>query len=217
MQNDLEDARAITKNFLSALPTEVSVVALGVMSKSPYKILCAREALIWRLTELSQYACDALEKRDAVAGTTLTRSVFESALVLWRLSKILENRHAIEAEKFNDDIDKILLGSRTIEVMPQSINVKTFVEFFGRTFPKASTIYDRLSEVSHPNWAGAHGMYSTTDREKFVTRFGKKSEVVEAEVASSASILCATLKVTEYAYNKISEDLPVYLGELEKI
>ena len=217
MQRDIADARTITNNFLSALPKEVSAVALGVLSKAPYKILCAREALIWRLTELSRYACDALENRDAVAGTTLTRSVFESTSILWKLCKILENRHTIESEKFNDDIDKILLGSRVIEEMPQSINVKTFIEFFGRTFPKASTVYDRLSEVSHPNWAGTYGLYSTTDREKFATRFGKKSEAAEAEVASSASILYATLRIAEYAYNKISDDIPVYLGELEKI
>lgn len=217
MRNDLEDARAITNNFLSALPTEVNVAALGVMSKSPYKILCAREALFWRLTELSQYACNALEKHDAVAGTTLTRSVFECASMLWKLCKILENRHAIDPKKFDDDIDKILLGGRVIEELPQSINVMTFIKFFGQTFPKASTVYDRLSEVSHPNWAGTHGMDSTTDYEKFVTRFGKKADAVEKAVKSSSSILYATLRIVEFAYNKISDDIPVYLDELEKI
>ena len=59
-------------------------------AKIPFKALCYREGLIWRMEELSRSACDCYERGDAVAGITLTRSATETAAAAWFLYDLVK-------------------------------------------------------------------------------------------------------------------------------
>jgi hypothetical protein len=48
MDTDLDEARRFVENIRAHLPSSVDIMALGVKSKTPYYLLAAREALIWR-------------------------------------------------------------------------------------------------------------------------------------------------------------------------
>jgi hypothetical protein len=41
---------------------------LGVWSKAPFFLLATREALAWRMEELTRTACDALERDELLGG-----------------------------------------------------------------------------------------------------------------------------------------------------
>jgi len=79
MKSDLDEARQRVENIRAHLPASVSVAALGVRQKTPFQLLVAREAMIWRTEELARAACDMLKSKNLAAAILLTRAVVENA------------------------------------------------------------------------------------------------------------------------------------------
>jgi len=77
--------------------------------------------------------------------------------------------------------------------------------------------YSSLSEIAHPNWSGVVGLYSKTDHEKYVTRFGRALRNADGNAGMIANALLGSLSAFEYAYNKISDAMPVFLAELDSL
>lgn len=79
------EARDAATRLRECLPSCIDAAALGVRSKAPFQLLCAREALIWRSEELARNACDALECEDLSVAALLTRALTENAALMWKL------------------------------------------------------------------------------------------------------------------------------------
>jgi len=217
-QSAIARAREFANGLRASLPTTVDVAALGVKSKAPFQLLCAREALIWRTEELARNACDALERDDLAVASILTRSIAENTALVWKLMELLEERIKYTPKELSEKLMRALVGWKSDPDFPEAYNILSLIDRMDKRIGggvRAS--YDRLSEIAHPNWNGALALYSKTDRENFVTYFGRFPEKAESRRRSTANVLAACLGCFEYAYNKISDMVPAFLGELESL
>ena len=78
-------------------------------------------------------------------------------------------------------------------------------------------IYDRLSEVAHPNWAGVVWLYSKNGGPNFITHFGRGLHEVDSSRGMITNAILGSLGAFEYAYNRIADLMPAFLAELESI
>lgn len=212
------EARAFTDRLGSSLPNEVDVAALGVKSKAPFQLLCAREALMWRTEELARNACAALERNDFAAAALLTRGVTESAGLVWKLMELLDARKSYSPQEMNDRLMRALLGWKADPGdFPEAYNVLTLVQRMDKVIGGVFRAYGTLSEIAHPNWSGVLALYGKTDRENFITSFGRALQNRDRNRDMIASALLGSLGAFEYAYNKISDAMPKFLAELESL
>jgi hypothetical protein len=215
--HDIVEARQRADALRASLPPSVDVVALGVRSKAPFQLLCAREALIWRTEELARTACDALERSDLTVAAILTRAVIESAALAWMLKTILAKREQYSPQQMNDQLMRVLMGTKSWPDMPQPFHVLACIDQLDKEVPGFRKSYDLLSEIAHPNWAGAAGLYAKNDEVIYVTTFGRDRERMRQTEGMVANALLGALGLFEFAYNKISDAMPAFLQELESL
>ena len=132
------------KRIRASLPQSVDAASLGVKSKAPFQLLCTREALIWRIEELSRNACDAMERDDFAVAATLTRSVTETAALTWQLMDVLEERARYTPQQLNDMLMRMLAGSRKwTEKSPKAVNVLTYLTKMDQKIPGVLSSYSQ--------------------------------------------------------------------------
>ncbi|HEX5323775.1 MAG TPA: hypothetical protein VFW40_08315 [Capsulimonadaceae bacterium] len=209
-------AKEIMQRLSQNLPEFIEVAAIGVRSKAPYQLLAVRAALIWRTEELARNACNSLECDDLAVAAILTRSITENAALTWKLKDILERRVGKSPEELNTALMRALAGSTTWEEGPAPYNVLSCLDTLTKTIDGARQTYESLSEFAHPNWRGVMGLYSKTDREKFITYFGHNLGGAPAKCQITTA-LCAALGIFEYAYKAITEAMPRWISELEPL
>jgi hypothetical protein len=210
-------ARDTVSRIRLSLPDMVDLAQLNVRSKAPTKLLLIRESLIWRTEELSRNACDALERNDFAAAALLTRAVLEGTSMAWRLMELLETHQSHSPEAMDDLLMKLLMGSKVFEELPDPCGVLSLIDRMDKKVPGVRSSYDHLSEIAHPNWSGVLGLYSQRDEETFTTRLGRSLRGATSQREQIASALVGSLSAFEYAYNKISDELPGFLASLEPI
>jgi hypothetical protein len=221
---DLAEAREVSARLSTSLPSQIEVAALGVRSRAPYQLLVIREALIWRTEELARNACEAMEKEDFAVAALLARAVAESAAMTWYLVKVLEERAGYTPDQLSDKLMQLLVGMKRkkdkamesdADDLPEAINVATFVKQVNRELPGFDEAYNLLSEFAHPNWLGVVGLYSKHDAENFRTEFGRGLHAQRGTRLAHA--LALGLATFEVGYDKITDAMPAFLAELEKL
>jgi hypothetical protein len=213
----MTDAWEFANRLRDSLPSSIDPAALGVTSKAPLKLLCTREALIWRTEELARNACDALERDDLAVAAILTRAITENAALTWKLMEVLEARRKYSVQELDDILMRLLLGSKEWQNLPEPFQVLSCLDRVDKTIPGVRACYDSLSEIAHPNWKGVAGLYSIADETQMITYFGRGLKGVEKKKESVLIALLASLGVFEYAYNRITDTMPAFLTELESI
>ena len=213
----ISDVRECVDRLRASLPQSVDVAALGVKSKAPFQLLCTREALIWRTEELARNCCNALEHDDFAVAAILTRAVTENAALTWKLMDVLNARHQYNPQQLNDVLMRMLAGSGKWPEAPKPMHVLDCLRKMDKKIPGVLASYESLSEIVHPNWSGVVGLYSKTDKPNFITYFGCGLRGVDSSRNKIASAMLGSLGAFEYAYNKISDLMPAFLGELESI
>lgn len=209
--------RAWMDRLRGSLPQSISAAALGVKSKAPFQLLCARESLIWRTEELARTACDALERDNFAAAAILTRAVTENAALAWNLMDALDGRSGYTLQELNDRLMRLLIGSKQWPEVPDPVNVLTCLEQMDKKIPGVLSSYKNLSEIAHPNWCGVAGLYSKADKTNFITNFGRGLRDLDSLRSMITGAMLGSLGAFEYAYNRISDLMPVFLAELESI
>jgi len=214
---NLAEARRLAAGLTASLPDKIEIAAIGVRSKAPFQLISVREALIWRTEELARNACDALEKEDFTVAALLIRGIAESAAMTWYLLEILENRKGYTPSELNDKLMRMFAGSKNGWADgPEAISVLTFVERLNRKIPGFQNAYNSLSEYAHPNWLGVSGLYSKIDRENFTVHYGRGLRIGPAG-DQLANALVGGLLTFEAGYNNISDAMPTFVDELEKL
>lgn len=215
-ERHLEEARDYLARFAASLPLYVSAAELGVREKAPYKALVVREALMWRTEETGRCACDMLERGDVTGGILLTRATLENAALIWRLRDVIQDRVKLSPAEIDRILSQLLLGSKQYPE-PAAINILTLVDRLDRALGIMREGYDRLSEFAHPNYGGVAGLYSTIDKEKHTTKFGKRASAQRTVDTLVAPTLRASLFIFENTYNQISVLMPSWVAELTRI
>jgi hypothetical protein len=218
LDDDVKEARARANALRASLPQSVDARALGVWSKAPFQLLCTREALIWRTEELTRTACDALERDDFAAAALLARATVESAALAWKLMEVLSDRQQLSRQELSEILVRILVGSRLWQdELPQAVQILGCIDRMDKTVPGVRESYDMLSEIAHPNWRGVFGMYAKTNEAEFTAQFGRGLRSSEGTKAAIVNVLLGALGLFELAYNRISDEMPEFLGELDTI
>jgi len=215
--DDVAQARQCAEVLRACLPPSVDVAALGVRSKAPFQLLCAREALIWRTEELARTACDALERTDLTAAAILTRAVAESAAQAWMLRGILTKRGQLSPQEMNDQLMRVLMGTKSWKDMPQAFHILACIDNLDKEVPGFRKSYDFLSEIAHPNWSGVAGLYAKHDKTNYITTFGRDHDRSGQVGGMVANALIGALGLFEFSYNQISDTMPAFLAEFESL
>ncbi len=172
-------------------------------------MLLYREALIWRMAELSEGACHHFQADGIISAIVLTRASVETAAALWYLHRKVED---VVSSGSLGDIDtylmKLTCGTKTLGVEAQTkhrpVAVGKFLEAVERDIRGFSRQYGVLSDYAHPNWAGTTLMYTETDRRTAIATLGKN---VSREYGKMTGIrtLSVALAMFEHSYNGLSD------------
>jgi hypothetical protein len=131
---------------------------------------------------------------------------------------LLDSRKNYSTKEMNDRLMTALAGWKLDPgELPEAYNALTLVQHMNKVITGVFHSYKLLSEIAHPNWSGVVGLYSETDREKYITHFGRGLRDADGRANMIANALLGSLSAFEYAYNKISDAMPVFLSELESL
>ena len=170
----LQEARSEIAMLSASLPKEVDLLGLSTEYKTGAKVLMLREAIIWRMEELSRNALARLDDNDLVASAMLTRGVMETTAAVVYLDKLVTR--GIN-EGITDDLDDkltgFLTGSRIWEELGGAINVLTMIDAVEKVIPGYRRNYEVLCEYAHPNWSGTHGAYATINKETYTVTLSR--------------------------------------------
>lgn len=212
----VDEARQRVRLLSDSLPTIIDAGSFRTKdgaicrSKAPTIALSFREAQAWRVEEFSRTACDLIDRKDIVAGVANVRHAFESCAAIWYLHDLIEThiQSGIDHQRLYDKLGRLFVGSKKIfPEMPRSINVLDFIDKLDKKIPGARRNYDRLSEISHPNWAGSAAIYSNRTDDNFTTFFGRDVRDNSATIEMALNSLIGALQIFEYAYNRITDQI----------
>jgi cation transport protein ChaC len=196
----------------ATLPRRVDGFALSPDRKLPMKAMLYREALIWRMAELSRSALENLEKENLCAAVILIRAAVETTAGLWYLRTKLDDAVTNQSKGDIDDfLMKLLMGSKTVPELPQAINVLTFVDRVNKGIEGFREQYDNLSEFAHPNWAGTSLLYSKADPKNLWTDFSKNIRGLDSTKQAGALNLSVALMIFEKTYRRVGDLMPAFV------
>ena len=220
MEESIEDLMTEIQGRLalleSSLPKRVDAMAVSQTAKLPFKALLYREALIWRMTELSRGAFEDFEKNRLATAILLTRAAVETSAALWYLcAKLDAAMQAGTVGDIDDYLMKLIMGSRTDPAMPQAISVLTFVDRVEKDVEGFRHQYDLLSEFAHPNWAGTALLYSKPEPENLWTDFGANIRASDGPRCVGVLNLSVALMFFERSYNRVADNMPAFIALCE--
>lgn len=220
----LAEVRYRVKLLTKSLPTIIDAGSFRTTSgkiccsKAPTIALSFRETQAWRVEEFARSGCDLIERGDLVAGIANIRHMMECCAAIWYLLEIIENPVSTNTDHkaLYEKLGRLFVGSKNIfPDMPRAINVLNFIEKLDRKFPGAAKRYDRLSEISHPNWAGSAAMYSKRTDDNFTTHFGREVKDNSSTRTLALGSLLIGLEIFAYAYNRITGCVPSFVDACE--
>jgi len=211
VESVMDETRKRLELLESSLPRRVDA-RVSPNSKLPFKALLYREALIWRMAELSRGAFEKFEKNKLAIAILLTRAAVETSAAVWYLCAKVDA--AVQSGTLGDIDDylmKLVMGSRTDPAMPQAISVLTFVDRVEKDIVGFRHQYDMLSEFAHPNWAGTALLYSKPDPPNFWTDFGANIRASAGTKHVGVLNLSVALRMFERSCNRIGELMPAFI------
>lgn len=172
-QSDLPDEAALLKKGLQlglgirlSLPPRIDPATVSTKAKIPFKALCIREVLLYRVSELGNAGLECYQQKQLVAAGILSRSLMESVAVLyWMNEKIKTSVENGSTGDIDDFFKKVLIGSRNGSSPLDAYNVLKAIDIVTKDIPHYRNLYEELSEIAHPNYSGALGAYAKRNQE----------------------------------------------------
>jgi hypothetical protein len=216
MEKSIEDlmieVRGRLEQIESNLPQRVDAM-ISPNSKLPFKALLYREALIWRMAELSRGAFENFERNHLAVAILLTRAAVETSAALWYLSAKLDaTLQAGTVGDIDDYLMRLMMASRTYPELLPAISVLTFVDHVEKEIDGFRHQYDMLSEFSHPNWAGTGLLYSKPDPPNLWTDFGANIRLSDSTKHAGVLNLSVALMLFERSYNHVADIMPAFIA-----
>jgi hypothetical protein len=216
----LDEVRARVSLLKKSLPQELDGFAVSSESKLPFKVLLYREALIWRMSELSESACRQFETEDLISAIVLARAAVETAAALWYLhGKVNGAVSSSSVGEIDTYLMKLIGGTSTVAVdseptstpLPRPVRIGKFLEAVEREIEGFSRQYGVLSDYAHPNWAGTTGSFARIDHKTAIVAFGKDGRSSKFPKTVVLSNLSVALAMFESSYNGLNDLLPAFV------
>jgi len=204
----LAELQEIHQRFVQNLVVEkLHVFSVSRTAKTPFKAFHLREALYYRMTDLSGAAIELYKQNKIVPAIIIIRAAYETAALCFYVYKKLNQ--AIESHDFiemDDFLMKASIGGRDDEIPYKAFNAITTIEHLDKKFSELAGMYASLCEIAHPNWMGCVGAYSTLNTVEHYVEFSLKNKSIPSGVGLNE--LSAALVVFECYYNKMGDILP---------
>ena len=214
----IKEIRSGLEKLEDGLPTDLDASAVSETAKLPFKALSIRAVLAWRFVDISCSVMRCVDEDRTASAAVLTRAALETGAAVWYLNDRLRRALDTGAVGNTDDcLMKLLLGSRTMqEVLPSAINVLTFVDAVNKQVDGVRHQYDELSELAHPNWAGAMNLYCTTNHDERAFSFGPQDEVTTKTNGKIFAVLSGTILIFKYVFEEIDQAMPEFVQLCER-
>ena len=159
-----------------SLPEPVSATKLAIKTRIPHTALSLREVLYARMFDISDCAFHQLLSGNSIAGIILTRAAIETVALMGvfaiRISEYLMDE---SEEKLDQFLKSSLLGSKDNSTRIEAINILTFIDRVDKENPGFRKMFDDLSEMAHPNWAGTLASYGRFNEETITLHIERKA------------------------------------------
>jgi hypothetical protein len=215
-KKDIEICKEVISLFRDNLPNRVDPASLTWESKIPWKAMALREALLYRITELSESAIYLYEKGNKIISAfIITRAVHETTALFYsfydKLEKVTTSRILGDFDEF---IMRLLFGWKGDPNFPDAFNILTAVDKLDKLIDKFRANYDRLSEFCHPNYSGVFGAYAKINKKTAWADFG--SEIRNLSPMIGLHPLVSSFEVFRMFYNKSADIIPVLIKLCEE-
>ncbi len=168
----LAKARKVVDSIHRKIPGGIQAEKSEDVSKLPFKIYGVRESLAHRAVELGDVAVGLFEAHKTMAAFVITRSVIETAAIMYRLHQELEKLYKDQNFLgFDNFITKLLFGCRNKMLPEESVNILTQIKHLDSFLDGTNDAYEFLSEFAHPNYSGVHGSYATLAEDNLTLNF----------------------------------------------
>ena len=212
----LNEAKERCSLLTESLPTR-NMAAYTTLAKIPYKAIDYREALFCRTEELTRNAVEMYERNEIATGILLTRALMENTAAMWyMMEKIKDSVENKEVGDIDDVLMKLTFGSRNKTTNLYAINVLDFVDKTDAAITGFKRNYKSMCEYAHPNWSGTSYIFSTINKEKRWTDFGKNTHNTKSAAQFGLISLNAVLTIFEKSYNEAGELIPELVVICEK-
>jgi hypothetical protein len=187
-------------------PKEIDLESMGGKNSIVTKYMLARAGLLHRALELAISADKSIENRQMVSSSLLIRALFETVSVFgYMYNKIIDFNKSKDIKQFNDDITKVLYGTRDGSTDYVSINILSMIDKIDKEYPNYRTTYNRLSEYAHPNFTGASLLYSNLQKDTQDTRVEYNDISSDDMIHKNINDLCLCIDRLKYFILQTSE------------
>ena len=159
-----------------SFPEPVAADKLALKTRIPHTALSLREVLYARMYDISDCALRQLKSGNTIAGIILTRAALETVALTgvfaFRIREYLQDESEEKLDRF---LKSSLLGSKDKSTNIEAINIMTFIDKVDKENPGFRKMFDELSEMAHPNWAGTLASYGRFNSETITLHVEKKS------------------------------------------
>ncbi len=121
---------------------------------------------------------------------------------------------SVRFNKFDEYLRKLLFGWKNDDDFPSIPNILNAVDELDKQIDTFRHIYDRLSEVCHPNYSGAFGAYAQINKETGWVDFGK--EIKKNSPIIGLHPLVSSLELFKLYYNESAELITSLIEICEK-
>lgn len=150
----------------ASLPSRVDPATVSTRAKIPFKALCVREILLYRVSELADAGLTSFRQNQLVAAATITRALLESVAFLYWLYKEVRAAVANGATgKIDEFLGRAMVGTRNESTPLRAHNVMNAIDVVTEDIDHYRDLYEELCEIAHPNWAGGLGAYGELNKE----------------------------------------------------
>ncbi len=165
---------------------------------------------IHRVYDLAVESTSAWNNMKPVVAFILTRAIYENTAYMFDLAKKIKMYYEQDNYlEIHDVIVNRLVGNRLSSTTRKIINVTTAIKNVAKEIPDFEEYYDFISDFSHPNYSGMHGIYGKTDEVNvrfFVNKnYGYTDQIFSFIVTGLATGLGIFINSTNNILNNIDE------------
>lgn len=162
----LKKGLALSQSLKHCLPPRIDPATISKTAKIPFKALCIREVMLYRVSELADAALACYQRDQLVSAATLSRALLESvALSYWLYKELRQVGDTGVTDRIVEFLGRALVGTRNEATPLLAHNVMDAIDVVTKDIHNYRKVYEELCEVAHPNWGGGLGAYAKLNRD----------------------------------------------------